>query len=94
MNDEPNIWREEGGKLTHMYETEQYAQTITDLIAMWKSGVMHPDSFNPAQPFKQLFNAGTVAINAADGYPGVDPVHPGQRQQPQLQAGFDAGLPA
>ena len=37
---------------------------------MWKSGVMHPDSFNPAQPFKQLFNAGTVAINAADGYPG------------------------
>ena len=69
MNDEPNIWREEGGKLTHTYETDQYAQTITDLIAMWKSGVMHPDSFNPAQPFKQLFNAGTVAINAADGYP-------------------------
>lgn len=70
MNDEPNIWAEEGGKLTHVYETEQYAQTVTDLIAMWKSGVMHPDSFNPAQPFKQLFNAGTVAINAADGYPG------------------------
>ena len=70
MNDEPNVWAEEGGKLTHMYETEQYAQTITDLIAMWKSGVMHPDAFNPAQPFKQLFNAGTVAINAADGYPG------------------------
>lgn len=70
MNDEPNIWAEEGGKLTHMYETEQYAQTITDLIAMWKSGVMHPDSFNTANPFKQLFNAGTVAINAADGYPG------------------------
>ena len=70
MNDEPNIWAEEGGKLTHTYETEQYAQTVTDLIAMWKSGVMHPDSFNPAQPFKQLFNAGTVAINAADGYPG------------------------
>jgi len=70
MNDEPNIWAEEGGKLTHVYETEQYAQTVTDLIAMWASGVMHPDSFNPAQPFKQLFNAGTVAINAADGYPG------------------------
>jgi putative aldouronate transport system substrate-binding protein len=70
MNAEPNIWAEEGGKLTHVYETDQYAQTVTDLIAMWKSGVMHPDSFNPAQPFKQLFNAGTVAINAADGYPG------------------------
>jgi putative aldouronate transport system substrate-binding protein len=70
MNDEPNVWAEEGGKLTHVYETDQYAQTVTDLIAMWKSGVMHPDSFNTAQPFKQLFNAGTCAINAADGYPG------------------------
>ncbi|MEZ0166872.1 hypothetical protein AB2L27_19125 [Kineococcus sp. LSe6-4] len=70
MNGEPNVWAEEGGKLTHMYETEQFAQTVTDLIAMWKSGVMHPDSFNDANPFKQLFNAGTVAINAADGYPG------------------------
>jgi putative aldouronate transport system substrate-binding protein len=70
MNGEPNVWAEEGGKLSHVYETDQYKQTITDLIALWKSGVMHPDSFNPAQPFKQLFNAGTVAINAADGYPG------------------------
>ncbi|PRY14005.1 extracellular solute-binding protein [Kineococcus rhizosphaerae] len=70
MNGEPNIWAEDGGKLTHMYETDAYAQTVTDLIAMWKSGVMHPDSFNTATPFKQLFNAGTVAINAADGYPG------------------------
>jgi putative aldouronate transport system substrate-binding protein len=70
MNGEPNVWRDEGGKLTHTYETEEYKQTITDLIALWKSGVMHPDSFNTAQPFKALFNAGTVAINAADGYPG------------------------
>ncbi|HEU5483820.1 MAG TPA: hypothetical protein VFU98_02860 [Microlunatus sp.] len=70
MNGEPNVWREEGGKLTHAYETEEYKQTITDLIAFWKAGVMHPDSFNTAQPFKALFNAGTVAINAADGYPG------------------------
>ncbi len=70
MNGEPNVWRNEGGKLTHQYETEEYKQTITDMIAMWKSGVMHPDAFNPAQPFKALFNAGTVAINAADGYPG------------------------
>lgn len=70
MNDEPNVWREEGGKLTHMYETENFAKTVDDLVIMWKSGVMHPDAFNPAQPFKQLFNAGTVAINAADGYPG------------------------
>ena len=37
---------------------------------MWKSGVMHPDSFNTAQPFKRCSTPGQVAINAADGYPG------------------------
>lgn len=70
MNEEPNTWREEGGKLTHDYETQEYKQTINDMIAMWKSGVMHPNAFDPAQPFKNLFNAGTCAINANDGYPG------------------------
>ncbi|QDP95902.1 extracellular solute-binding protein [Microlunatus elymi] len=70
MNAEPNVWREEGGKLTNAYESEEYKQTITDLIAMWKSGVIHPDAFDTSQPFKQLFNAGTCAINAWDGYPG------------------------
>ena len=70
MNGEPNTWREQGGKLTHTYETDEYKQTINDLIAMWKSGVMHPNAFDPAQPFKNLFNAGTCAIDAADGYPG------------------------
>lgn len=70
MNGEPNTWREEGGKLTHDYETPEYKQTINDLIAMWKSGVLHPNAFDPAQPFKNLFNAGTCAIDANDGYPG------------------------
>ena len=31
--------------------------------------MIHPDGFNPAQPFKALFNAGTTAIND-DGYAG------------------------
>lgn len=70
MNNEPNTWREEGGKLTHDYETDEYKQTISDLIKIWKSGVCHPDAFNTANPFKDLFNAGTCAINAMDGYAG------------------------
>ncbi|QDP95901.1 extracellular solute-binding protein [Microlunatus elymi] len=70
MNGEPNGWREEGGKLTNRYETDEYKQSLTDMIAMWKSGVIHPDAFDTSQPFKQLFNAGTCAINAHDGYPG------------------------
>ncbi len=70
MNNEPNGWRNDNGKLTNTYETDEYKQTITDLIAMWKSGVIHPNAFDTSQPFKQLFNSGTCAINAADGYNG------------------------
>ncbi|GAB3762755.1 type 2 periplasmic-binding domain-containing protein [Microlunatus parietis] len=70
MNGAPTGWREEGGKLTHQYETEEYKQAITDLTELWKAGVLHPDAFSDQLPFKNLFNAGTVAINATDGYPG------------------------
>ncbi|RCK68935.1 extracellular solute-binding protein [Desertihabitans brevis] len=69
MNDEPNVWKEEGGTFTHRYETEEFAQTVRDLTELWDAGVIHPDAFNPANPFKQLFNAGTIAITD-DGYPG------------------------
>ncbi|MBA8793681.1 putative aldouronate transport system substrate-binding protein [Friedmanniella endophytica] len=70
MNDEPTVWKYENGTLTHTYETEQFKQSVTDMMAFWKAGVVHPDAFNTALPFKQLFNAGTVAINGHDGYPG------------------------
>jgi len=70
MNGCPNGWRSDGGKLTNNLETEEYKQSVTDMIAMWKSGVMHPDAFSTTQPFKQLFNGGQVAINAQDGYAG------------------------
>lgn len=70
QNDEPNGWLNEGGKLTNAYETEQFKQTVADRTKLWKAGVVHPDSFSDAMPFKQYFNGGTVAINAMDGYPG------------------------
>ncbi|MFC7620930.1 extracellular solute-binding protein [Microlunatus sp. GCM10028923] len=70
MNGEPNTWREEGGNLTHSYETEEFRQTLADLITLWKAGVIHPDSVSTTFPFKQMFNGGTVAINPADGYLG------------------------
>ncbi|MFF0267098.1 hypothetical protein [Kribbella sp. NPDC004536] len=70
MNSAPNGWREEGGKLTHQYETQEYKQGITDLAALWAAGLMHPDAFSDQLPFKNLFNAGTIAINAIDGYLG------------------------
>ena len=69
MNEVPNNWKVDGGKLVKDLETEQWKQTVVDQIAFWKAGVIHPDGFNPAQPFKALFNAGTTAIND-DGYAG------------------------
>ncbi|SDU79808.1 extracellular solute-binding protein [Jiangella alkaliphila] len=70
MNGEPNNWRDEAGKLTRSYETEEFKQTVSDMIDLWDSGVIHPDAFSDAQPFKQLFNAGTCAVNPSDGYGG------------------------
>ena len=70
MNGAPAGWREEGGKLTNAYETEEYKQTIADVAELWKAGVIHPEAFSDQMPFKNYFNAGTVAINATDGYPG------------------------
>src|SRR5690606_34064127 len=70
MNGEPNGWREEGGKFTHAYETEEFKQTLDDLTTLWKSGVIHPDGVSTTFPFKQMFNGSTVAINANDGYTG------------------------
>ncbi len=69
MNEVPNNWKVDGGKLVKDYETEEWKQTVVDQMEFWKAGVIHPDGFNPAQPFKALFNAGTTAIND-DGYAG------------------------
>jgi putative aldouronate transport system substrate-binding protein len=88
INDEPNGWREEGGKLTHRYESDEYKQSVNDLISMWKMGILHPNAFDPAQPFKNLFNAGTVAINAMDGYPGWAQYRSDNASNPKFKLGL------
>ena len=70
MNDEPNVWREQGGKLTHAYETEEFKRSVQDVAELWKAGVIHPDGFNATAPFTQYFNAGTIAFALADGAAG------------------------
>jgi putative aldouronate transport system substrate-binding protein len=88
MNGEPNGWRNDGGKLTNAYETDEYKQSITDLIAMWKSGVIHPNAFDTSQPFKQLFNSGTCAINAGDGYAGWTQYTQDNASNPKFKLGL------
>ncbi len=67
MNDEPNVWKLDGDKLVHAYETEQYKQSVRDMSELWKAGVVHPDAFNPQAPFKQHFYNGTTAMVLGDG---------------------------
>lgn len=88
VNGEPNVWREDGGTFTHAYETEEYKRSVSDLVELWKSGVLHPDAFNPAQPFKQLLAAGTVAINANDGYQGWNAYQADNRENASFRLGL------
>lgn len=68
MNGTPDTWAEEGGRLTNTWETEQFQQAVDDMTTLWQAGVIHPEAFQDQYPSKPYFNAGTVAINAFDGY--------------------------
>ncbi|MDX3001753.1 extracellular solute-binding protein [Kribbella solani] len=88
MNQSPNGWREEGGRLTHQYETQEYKQGISDLAQLWAAGVLHPDAFSDQLPFKNLFNAGTIAINAIDGYLGWNAYIQSGASNPKFKLGL------
>jgi len=40
----PNVWREQGGKLTKDWETEEFKAALGFVRDLWHAGVMHPDS--------------------------------------------------
>jgi putative aldouronate transport system substrate-binding protein len=63
----PNQWSRKGSKLTSYYEDERYKQAISEVRGMVKAGLIHPDSFDPAAPWKQWFNAGNGLL-ALDRY--------------------------
>jgi putative aldouronate transport system substrate-binding protein len=63
----PNIWREEGGKLTSYFEDERYKQAISLGRRLVLDGVVHPDSYDPTAPWKNWFNAGN-ALMVEDRY--------------------------
>lgn len=88
MNRVPNNWAEEGGKLTRSYETEEFKQTVADMKELWEAGVFHPDAFSDTQPFKQLFNAGTCSVNAADGYGGWTQYVLDNQKNPEFKLGM------
>jgi putative aldouronate transport system substrate-binding protein len=40
----PNVWREQNGKLTKDWETEEFKAALGFMRNLWQSGVMHPDT--------------------------------------------------
>ncbi|WP_238014868.1 extracellular solute-binding protein [Dactylosporangium sp. AC04546] len=60
----PNGWRWDGTKLTHQVESEEFRKALSDVVAMYKEGVVHPDSFANNAPTKRWFNAGEAVLTA------------------------------
>ncbi|WP_117213855.1 extracellular solute-binding protein [Allorhizocola rhizosphaerae] len=64
MSGAPSQWREEGGKFTHHYETEQAKVALNDLLTLIKDGVFHPDAIGAdTVQVKQWLASGAIAIN-------------------------------
>ncbi|GGM69900.1 extracellular solute-binding protein [Dactylosporangium sucinum] len=60
----PNGWRWDGTRLTHQVESEEFRKALSDVVAMYKEGVVHPDSFANNAPTKRWFNAGEAVLTA------------------------------
>lgn len=69
MLDAPNGWKNDGGKLTNGYETDEYKKRIETAAQFWKEGLIHPDAFQPTVPIKTWFTAGTICTDPT-GYAG------------------------
>src|SRR3954469_17539047 len=60
----PNVWKEEGGKFTSMYEHEAQQEALEAGRKMVAAGVVNPDAFNDkASARKQWFNGGIAAFD-------------------------------
>jgi putative aldouronate transport system substrate-binding protein len=64
----PNVWHEEGGKFTSMYEHVANLEALEAARKMVAAGVVNPDAFNDkASARKQWFNGGIAAFDY-DGF--------------------------
>lgn len=63
MQGAPNWWREENGRFTHYYETEECKQALDAVHQLKKAGVMHPDAFSVLGKFKDWFGNGQIVMH-------------------------------
>lgn len=59
----PNKWRQEGGKFTWMYETEEAKQAMDAVRGLTKAGLMHPDAYSVLGKHKEWFGTGRTVMN-------------------------------
>lgn len=59
----PNKWRQEGGRFTWMYETEEAKQAMDAVRGLTKSGLMHPDAYSVLGKHKEWFGTGRTVMN-------------------------------
>jgi putative aldouronate transport system substrate-binding protein len=97
----PNGWREDGGKLTHKIETDEYEAAIAWLVELWKAGAFHPDAATlPVLDAQQLFMNGRIGFMPAGVTPHYRSMLPALRKNdPKVEVaavsppGHDGGDP-
>lgn len=67
----PNVWREESGKFTNEYETEERREAVARVAEMMAAGLFHPDAASENINLRDLFGNGTIAMGP-DGYAAWD----------------------
>jgi len=59
----PNQWREEGGRFTWYFETEEAKQSLDAVRQLTKAGTLHPDAYSVLGKVKDWFGSGRIAMN-------------------------------
>jgi putative aldouronate transport system substrate-binding protein len=91
----PNNWAESDGAFTSQYESPEMEQALSQVAALWKAGVFHPDSF-AAGIFPKAFDAGHTVLEYGTFDPGVRyllnaPSNPDYRIGFIIEPKFDGG---
>lgn len=100
MQGAPNWWREENGRFTHFYETEECKQALDAGRQLKRAGVMHPDAFGVLGKFKDWFGNRQIVMHpdgpAAwnDFYTTYAPVSQGLDIGYMMPPDWDSSTPA
>lgn len=95
----PAMWRLDGGKLVHRFETDEYREALLFNRDLFDAGVVHPDAVAGTGSYKTRFEAAQVAtmVDSFGGWRGsmrrVAPQIPGYDQRPAMPFAADGGDP-